>query len=422
MMYAGDVQIQSSRSPVDIFADALKSESRSDSGAHVYLWDQAKAAAISDSDDRSLLTILSDDTINLLSLISTDPQEQILLGTSGAASTLVTPLSPVTETPLSATANGNGFSAPVRESTIPSSTPQSPKDWAEFSSAGFGEITISENFASTLLDKDEVAESPVQRNSSKRKQNRSTVSAETSVEFNSATPQPDAAPEPETPKFFLAATEIVQLDEAFIDFWRDAVADPISHDWPKFVVGELKHPLTPHPTSTSSEGEVSHASSISWIIIEEKLRRPTPPPTPIIPHEASSGGLKVGAMPLKRAPSPRPSFGDKKSSLSATFKRFTLFGSSKDDLVEDVDPTASGSDKKDSLGRKKKGGASKSPDIGEMGEVLSEEPEPQPEVAEKVDEPKKLERTEETEEEEDKAAPHPPTEGNVDSIELLTCN
>ncbi|KAF9648112.1 hypothetical protein BDM02DRAFT_3076641, partial [Thelephora ganbajun] len=60
---------------------------------------------------------------------------------------------------------------------------------------------------------------------------------------------------------------VVQLDEAFIDFWRDTVADPISSDWPKFVIGELKHPLTLQRESSGSP--------INWIIIEEKFRRPT---------------------------------------------------------------------------------------------------------------------------------------------------
>ena len=404
-VYTDNSQVEPSRSPVSILADALKSEPKSNSGAHVYLWDQVKAAATSDSDDRSLPAILSDDTINLLSLVSTDPNERVLLGAPGAAPDLVTPLSPVTETFLSTTANGNGVPVPDRKPTIPSSTPQSPKDWAEFSSAGFGEVTISKNFASTLLDKDlEVTEPPVQRKLSKRKEIKSTVSTQTSTEFSSPVPKPDAVPaESEGPKLTLVATEIVQLDEAFIDFWRDAIVDPVSSDWPKFVVGELKHPITPHPTSTSSRGEVP-PGPINWIIIEEKIKRPTPPPTPVIPHEApSSGGLKVGATPLKRTSSPRPSFGDKKGTLSATFKRFTLFGGSRDDLVEDVDPVAGGSGKKDSPGgKKKKGGASRSPDIGELGEVLSEEPEPQPEIPQRVDEPKKVERTEEARKERDR--------------------
>jgi hypothetical protein len=391
---ADNVQIQSLRSPVGIITDALKSESKSDSGAYVYLWDQVRAAATSDSDDRPLPAILSDDTINLFSLVSIDPTELALLGISGPASTLATPLSPVTETFLSATANGNGVPVPARRPTLPSSTPQSPKDWAEFSSAGFGETTISKNFASTLLDKDvEVTDPPVRRKSSKRKQQRSTTSARTSVEFSSPASRPTTAPEqPEGPKLILAATKVVQLDEAFIDFWRDAVVDPVSSDWPKFVVGELKHPLTPHSISASSEdGEnATSGSPINWIIIEEKFRRTTPPPTPVIPLEAltsTSGGLKVSATPLKRTSSPRPSFGDKKNSLSATFKRFTLFGGSRDDLTEDVD----------SSGGKKKAGASKSPKIGELGEVLSEEAEPHLEV------PKKLEKVEESGEGKDRA-------------------
>jgi len=397
-LYADSVQTHPPRSPVGIFADALKSESKSDGGEHIYLWDQVKAAAAADSDDRTLVAILSDDTINLLSLVSTDPQDQVLLGIPGAASTLVTPLSPITESLLPAPANGNGTPVPVRKPSIPISTPQSPKDWAEFSNAGFGEVTLSKNFASTLLDKDlEVTEPPVERKSSKRKQGKSaTTSTRTSAEISSPVLKPAAAPEePEAPKLTLVATEIVQLDEAFVDFWRDAVVDPVSSDWPKFVVVELKHPLTPRSIPASSEEE-SPGSPVSWIIVEEKFRRPTPPPTPVVPPETlTTSGLKVSATPLKRTSSPRPSFGEKKGSLSATFKRFTLFGGSKDDLADDASLDLPGSSRKDvSGGGRKKPGASMSPRIGEMGEVLSEEPEPQPEVPKRVDEPKKVEKKE----------------------------
>ena len=402
-VYADGVQIQSSRSPIGIFNDALKSEPKSESGRYAHLWDQVKSVVVaSDSEDKPLPAILSDDTINLLSLVSTDPKEQVLLGISGATSNLVSPLSPlspVTETFLSPITNGNGISVPVRKPTLLSNPPQSPKDWAEFSSAGFGETTLSQNFASTLLDKDvEVTVPPVQRKPSKQKQNKIPV---TPVESNPPSPNPKAAPEePEGPKLALVATEIVQLDEAFVDFWRDAVADPISGDWPKFVIGELKRPLT-HPSSEDGE-----KSPISWIIIEEKFRKTTPPPTPVISHEALSisGGLKATPAPLKRTSSPRPSFGEKKSSsLSATLKRFSLFGGSRDDLSEDVSSTASGSGKKDSFsGKKKRTGLGKSPKIGEMGEVLSEEPEPLPELPKKVDKPKKVEKVEQNGEAKDK--------------------
>ena len=390
-VYADVVRIPPSRSPVGVFTDALESEPKSYSPSHLYLWNQVKGTATSNSDDSPLLAIFSDDTINLLSLVSTDPKEQALLGIPGTASTLVSPLSPTTETYLSPISNESGVSIPVRKPTLPSSTPQSPKDWAEFSSAGFGETTISHDFVSTLHDKDvEVTEPLVQRKPSRQKQNRNAVAP---VEPSSPASDPKPVPEePEGPKLILVAAEVVQLDEAFIDFWRDAVVDPISSDWPKFVVGELKHPLTPRLASTSSENKerVTPGNPINWIIIEEKFRRPTPPPTPVISHDtlATSDGLKVPATPLRRTSSPRPSFGEKKSSsLSATFKRFTLFGSSGDDLpAGNAGPIAGGSGKKDSFAGRRKFGVGKSPKIGEMGEAgLSEEPELQPKVPQKVD-------------------------------------
>lgn len=397
-VYADNVRIPSSRSPVGIFTDALKSESKSDKGGYMYLWDQVREAAASDSDDKPLPIILSDDTINIFSLVSTDPKEQALLGVPGAGSTIVSPLSPISEAPLSPIANGNGTSTPIRKPTAASSTPQSPKDWAEFSSAGFGETTFSQDFASTLLDKDvEITEPSVQRKPSKPKQNRNITPVEPTPPASDSKPAPE---EPEGPKLILAYTEIVPLDEAFTDFWRDAVVDSVSSDWPKFVVAELKHPLTPRSLPISSEGgEVSPSGPINWIIIEEKSRRSTPPPTPVVPQEslATSGGLRVPAAPLKRTSSPRPSFGEKKSSsLSATLKRFTLFGSSKDDLTSgDTSPTTGGSGRKESLSGRKKFGVGKSPKVGEMGEgVLSEEPEPQLEVTKKLDGSGKVQKAE----------------------------
>jgi hypothetical protein len=94
-LYADNVRIQSSPSPVAILTDALKSEPKSNSGEYAYLWDRVKAAATSDSDDKPLPAILSDNTINLLSLVSTDPNEQDLFGISGPTSALVSPLSPI---------------------------------------------------------------------------------------------------------------------------------------------------------------------------------------------------------------------------------------------------------------------------------------------------------------------------------------
>lgn len=254
------LQTPHSRSPVGIFVDAVKSESKSD------LWNQVKAAAASASDNRSLPAILSDDTINFLSLVSTDPKERLALGIPDPTPAIATPLSPVFDTFLSPKANG--IDIPARKPSPLSDAPQSPKDWAEFSSAGFGETVISRNFASTLLDTDvDVAESPVERKPSKRNQNRSTTPP---VEFNPPPTSPKPAPEEiGGPKLVLASTQVVQLDEAFIEFWRDAIADPVSSDWPRFVVGELRQPLIPR--SLSEDGEPSSGNPISWIIVEEKF-------------------------------------------------------------------------------------------------------------------------------------------------------
>ena len=127
---------------------------------------------------------------------------------------------------------------------------------------------------------------------------------------------------------------------------------------------------------------MSLSSPISWIITEERFKRRKPPQTTPISHGASPtpGRLRVIPAPLKRTSSPRPSSGEKKnSSLSTTLNRFTLFENFGDDVTDGVDSVTSGSGKKGSLsGRKKKSGICRSPRIGKLGEVFSEEPEPLP--------------------------------------------
>jgi len=139
---------------------------------------------------------------------------------------------------------------------------------------------------------------------------------------------------------------LTQLDEAFVDFWSDALLDPIASDWPNFVVCQLK-PLA---------GVEVGGKPITWLVLEQVFTRPPPPPEP----------QPVSPTLSNRASSPRPSLRSnvsarKSSTFSATRKRFTFFSQS---------PTV-GLDSQ--LATRKK--SAKSPRIGEMGEILAEEPE-----------------------------------------------
>ncbi|KAJ7666474.1 hypothetical protein B0H17DRAFT_907710, partial [Mycena rosella] len=105
--------------------------------------------------------------------------------------------------------------------------------------------------------------------------------------------------------------QIVQLDEAFIDFWSDALLDPISASWPAFVICKIK----------SSVPAVNAADSkkVGWLIIEQRFVTPRPPAQSPV---AISEKEVLAARP--RPNSPKPSFqSDTKSVKKNRFSFFT---------------------------------------------------------------------------------------------------
>ncbi|KAH8114841.1 hypothetical protein DFH11DRAFT_1477316, partial [Phellopilus nigrolimitatus] len=111
-----------------------------------------------------------------------------------------------------------------------------------------------------------------------------------------------------------ALVSLVKLDESFVDFWSDALLDPISLAWPAFVVCQLKSDAAP------AHGD----KKVAWLVVEQKFLPPSPPPA----EETSSHA--------RRASSPRPSMrsesegrpgviGRVSSTFSASRKRFNFF-------------------------------------------------------------------------------------------------
>ncbi|KAJ7578693.1 hypothetical protein C8J56DRAFT_354541 [Mycena floridula] len=339
--------------PLRLIADAFKSENSGSSGEHAQMWDNVKKAG-SEEDDSSpggypgLSRIFSDETIRFLSLIpaeSTSPQpapifnlhlpepghrRSFSLGDKGSSSGTTTPL-----------ANGKTSTLP---SVASSPTDAIGLDWAQFSTSGFLEsVTVGTPLASTLLDKD--VEVTIPRKPSKKGPvvSRGRKSLDMLPPISTA-----AVPKPEVPVKKVSKcmqVSMVQLDEAFVDFWSDALLDSISASWPKFIICKLK---------TDVPGLEVAEKRVEWLVIEQTFGKfkVEGVDTPVEPQSPS-------ARP--RPSSPRPSF---KSDLSGTFattkKRFTFFSSKSFKGVEKVN------------GQEKKG---KSPKIGEMGEILPEEDE-----------------------------------------------
>ncbi|KAF8213420.1 hypothetical protein K438DRAFT_1564702, partial [Mycena galopus ATCC 62051] len=105
--------------------------------------------------------------------------------------------------------------------------------------------------------------------------------------------------------------QLVELDEAFIDFWSDALLDPISADWPGFVICKIK----------SSVPAVNGADNkrIGWLIIEQRFASPKPAPLAVVTTPE-----KEHATARPRPNSPKPSFAsDSKSTKKNRFSFFT---------------------------------------------------------------------------------------------------
>ncbi|KAI8992833.1 hypothetical protein BD414DRAFT_458132 [Trametes punicea] len=352
--------------PLRLISDALKSDVELGDSKYKELWEAVKKAALANDEPEPILIhvdgypsisrIFADETLRLLSLI---PAESPTSATSSVP-TIRSPRPPRRRSSSlnsSAKANGNGKatsngSAASRSATSPTSA-ASPKDWMDFSTSGFGESAIGKDLASTLLDKDvEVTAPPVERNASKKRKASPGRSRRSSVD----NPDPESASRaahltgPPPPKSKSTAVDLVKLDEAFIDFWSDALLDPISADWPDFVVAQLK----------ALPGLELEGRTVSWLVLEQRFVPLPPPPPPPEPE----------TVPLKRASSPRPSMRSelsarKSSTLAAAKKRLTFFSSAQ--TLGGLSSSAKAESK--TFARKK----AKPTRVGEMGEILPEE-------------------------------------------------
>lgn len=365
--------------PLKLISEAFKSEPSSTHNDLTALW--AKIQKIGTEGDESspggypgLSRILSDETIRFLSLLPADnsgedptsPTFTLFLSDKSSGLTRRRSLSMndgdralSVAAPPSASPSGHSKTA-----TTPSSTP-SPlaplsTDWAKFSTSGFLEtIPMGAPLAATLLDSDVEVTAP--RASSKRAKPaprisspaRGRASLEKALPRISTDTSTSVSTSPPKPTSKANQISLVLLDEAFIDFWSDALLDPISYNWPRFVICKLKQSVPGLEVVIEDE-----TKRVDWLVVEQSFSKPTPPAPP-----PTSSPSTTTVEPTRRArpSSPKPSL---KSELSSTFsatkrKRFSFFNRTHSGLSsENVAPTTTG--------RKK------AIRIGEMGEILTE--------------------------------------------------
>ena len=139
---------------------------------------------------------------------------------------------------------------------------------------------------------------------------------------------------------------MVELDEAFVDFWSDALLDPVTSEWPSFVVCKFKPALVPELT-----GDATTKKPLKWLVLEQVYS--------VKPRPVSSSPQAVTAVPSSEETSVRPASPIAQSPSSG--RRLLNFWS--------MSRTPSSSSTSSQKGKK----ALRTPKVGEMGELIEEE-------------------------------------------------
>ena len=349
--------------PLRLLADALNAEVVSGGSQYVDVWEKIKKAGTDESQPSpggypGLSRVFTDETVRFLSLIpanNTDKEPTFNLflpqKPNGASRRRSFSMSDSDQAAAAAAAASSASNAQNKASppspTSPSPTTLIAADWSQFSTAGFLETgPVSTHLAATLFDKDVEVTAP--RRPSKRSKVPRISPSRGRKSLDNLSPTTVAERQDEDVKMVSKSTAVslIQLDEAFIDFWSDALLDPISSNWPAFIICKLK---------ASVPGLDAAETGISWLVVEQTFNKPALSPTTLAPESPRR----------PRPSSPKPSFvSDISTTFSATRKRFSFFSGSRSSSSVNVE--------KATKGRKKFG---KSPQIGEMGEILAEEDE-----------------------------------------------
>ncbi|KAI0689010.1 hypothetical protein BC835DRAFT_1308560 [Cytidiella melzeri] len=321
------------------------------------VWEDIKNQALDGDQVLALSHVLDDETLRILTLV---PDEQGKPISPPNPKDPLPPKSPVTRSqPHRRRSSSLGAANRIPANGHGRDTAAPPTDWADFSKLGFGESTLGQDLNLTIADNDveittpKVASPSATAASNKKRRASSPGRGRRSSMDN---PRADADQHSEAGAeatrnlpALLTHVGTVTIDEAFFDFWSDTLLDPIAANWPMFVVLQLKPSVWKY----------------NLVVIEQTYTRPAPPPLPPIPQ----------FEPTRRPSSPRPSLAPstrarRSFNFSPTIKRFSFFSNyntSERDVTAKPTQKGKGSSK---------AASTKSPRIGEMGEILPEETEP----------------------------------------------
>ncbi|KAG6900189.1 hypothetical protein C0993_001705 [Termitomyces sp. T159_Od127] len=367
---------QPSHHPLRIISEAFKAEASFDAGEHAALWESIRKSGVmggssTPGEHPEFSHIFADETLRFFSLVPMD------MGSSAIGSpsfNLYTRPSRPNSSSLgdkdtAITLAAAGSSPPRHSKTpasaIPPSDVNSPigPDWITFSTSGFlDDTTERPPLASTLMEKERDMEVTIPRPSSPRlslfNSRKSSDRPRTPAKSEVKPSPPPAVLGPVNPVSKSTQVSLVQLDEAFVDFWSDALFDPVSASWPAFIICKLRN------VETGVDGK-----RIEWLVLEQAFKRP-PPSLPTPAPEASTSSHTSHESPARaRTSSPNSSTSDSSFVFGSMFKRFGL-------LTSPAKKAGSLPQYKEGTKRKGKGKEKAvGPIVGEMGEILREEDE-----------------------------------------------
>lgn len=227
-------------------------------------------------------------------------------------------------------------------------------DWASFSTSGFfdGQDGLGANLAATLLDNDVEVSKPKPAPPKKLSIRRKSAQVDTPADSPTTATNTKIAPPKPTDTITIVSTSLTTIDEAFIDFWSDAILDPISKQWPLFAVCQLKS-----PSSFKHEQK-----SVTWLVFEGSHSKEAPPPPP--PEEIRRPASPTMSMRSLKGKMERPeSRASKTNSTSSKPKKLFGIFSTRGRSAKHDEPTSPRRVASSTVGKR----------IGEMGEILPEE-------------------------------------------------
>ena len=235
-----------------------------------------------------LSQVFADETIRYLALIPGDhPLKRVASSTLSVPRTQQIPTRRYASSPGSSETVGNdralsGNTVINGHRELPSSLPTGaksvlPTDWAQFSSAGFSNVSTPLPLASTLFGQDVEKTNPPLRKTSRHSMISSPSHSPNEIHKSSDVAyqrRPSDPSQSESPIKFASRSyplSVVEIDEAFIEFWVDALLDPVASTWHKFIVCKLRPSV--------SEFTIEQ-KRVQYVVVEQVF---FPKPAPQVP-------------------------------------------------------------------------------------------------------------------------------------------